>query len=769
MTSSVATSRSSTRPGLVGAGRRVWAAYRADVLAVAALWAGSLLFLCRLFVPIAALRLYVVQGDFSNQFYPFRVFAANEWRAGRVPLWNPYVFAGHPFLADIQTGVFYPLSFLTSVGGALLGLPYQLLEWELALHYPLAATCAYLLGRRLLGSRLGALTTALVFTLSGFLTSYPAQQLAMLEAAVWLPLVLLLLELGVARPTRRGAWVVGAGLALAVCLLAGHTQTALFVGYTAAGYWIWRGVRWRRPVRELALGLMLYNAIGLGVAAVVALPALELLRESVRANLGYEAAAYGFERRALLGVLLPLWRGEQSLYVGVLTLLLALPVAVGAWLPAGWAGRLLPAVESGVGLDRSGARFWGLLAGVGLLLSVGGRGPLFPVLYRVAPGFTLFRDQERAVYLFALAVAVLAGAGAARLAAAVGAGRWRPSWWYLAGPAGLAMLAGAAVAALAAWSDTGADPKGTLAGCAAYFGGWLLVACFVVAWLRCRPAGWLVRGVLLAVVAGDLCAINLGNNLGPVKPDPTPRYQDIVAQLKPSVSEFRVRGESDEVFPPNYAAVWKMPTISGDTPFLVSRVTGLLYAENAEWRRWQALNVKYFLSRQGPFEGIELAFTSGDINVYRVVFSLPRTWAVRAYRVAADPADALRQTVDPANHPGEVVILEAEPGVGPIVPGARPDVRVVSYRSQRIELDTSGDGAAILVLADTWYPGWRAYVDGRETPVLRANYVTRAVALPAGEHRVEFVFVPLGFWAGLVVSVLTVAGAGLYLARAARR
>ena len=87
--------------------------YRADLLAVGLLWLLCALFFWRLFSPVPELRLHVVAGDFTNQFYPFRYFAAAEWGDGRVPLWNPYVFAGHPFLADVQTAVFYPLSLAT--------------------------------------------------------------------------------------------------------------------------------------------------------------------------------------------------------------------------------------------------------------------------------------------------------------------------------------------------------------------------------------------------------------------------------------------------------------------------------------------------------------------------------------------------------------------------------------------------------------------------------------------------------------------------------
>jgi len=753
-------------------------------LSVGCLWLACLLFFARLFSPVDSLRLYVVQGDFSNQFYPFRAFAANEWRAGRVPLWNPYVFGGHPFLADIQTAVLYPPSFATSVVGAVAGLPYTLLEAEMVAHYLLAAVFAYLLGRDLTGSRLGGTVCGVVFTFSGFLTSYPAQQLAMLESAVWLPLALLLLNRAARAGGRWRAWAVGAGSTLGVLLLAGHTQTALFAGYAAAGWYLWRGIGARRRWTELVGGLALFGGVGLGLAMVVILPAAELVQHSVRATLSYEAAAYGFERRALIGVLLPWWRGERSLYVGVLPLLLAAVPAAMAWLPrrgigrgfwlmvrprpSRWQGEHGQAQsehqgDSATVLDRSAARYFGLLGVVALLLSVGGNGPVFPVLYRVAPGFSLFRDQERSVYLFAVAVAVLAAQGAAMLAGAVRRRDRLPGWLFA-----LPVLAGVTCAAVvAATSASGGplDQQGTLAFALAYLAAWLAVALGATVALRRSPRSWMTGPLLISLIALDLCLVNIGNNLGPTKPDPTPRYRDIVAQLKPSASEFRVRAESDQILPPNYGAVWKMPLINGDTPFMLSRVSKFLGADGAEWRRWQALNVKFFVSRQGPFDGVELAFVSDDLNVYRVVFSLPRAWAVRSYQVATDPDDALARTLLPANHPGDIVTLEVEPGVGPVVPGARPDARISSYRSQRVEIETSGDGASVLVLADTWYPGWRAWIDGREVPVLRANYTARAIGLPAGEHHVVFAFVPVPFWVGLAITLATLAGIAVYVRR----
>src|ERR1035437_9258372 len=106
---------------------------RADLLAVLALVLATLAF----FWPMlrrGPARQYVVDGDFSRQFFPFRAFEAREWWAGRIPLWNPDMFAGHPFQADIQTGVFYPIALIDAVIFGRNDFPYIALEGEIVVH-----------------------------------------------------------------------------------------------------------------------------------------------------------------------------------------------------------------------------------------------------------------------------------------------------------------------------------------------------------------------------------------------------------------------------------------------------------------------------------------------------------------------------------------------------------------------------------------------------------------------------------------------------------
>ena len=134
--------------------KRPWRADLAAILALTLLWA---LFFWQALTPNPANQVSLEEGDFSGQFYAFGAYQARRILAGEVPLWNPYNYAGHPFLADVQTAVFYPPRLLTIVLSA--SLPpyhwtYGALQLEAVAHFWLAALFMYLFVRTLTGSRL---------------------------------------------------------------------------------------------------------------------------------------------------------------------------------------------------------------------------------------------------------------------------------------------------------------------------------------------------------------------------------------------------------------------------------------------------------------------------------------------------------------------------------------------------------------------------------------------------------------------------------------
>jgi hypothetical protein len=360
--------------------------------------------------------------DALTYFYPYRAYVAASIREGRVPLWNPYLFLGAPCLANPQAGVFYPLNLTLSW----LTAP-KMVAWSIAIHVALAGVLAYLYARR--AARLspwGALLGASAFAFGGFLSGQ-VEHVNQLNASAWFPLLLLLWE---GRSRARWPVVLGLGAVIGLGLLAGHTQSS-YISASSLALYAFLGVLlegWRerrpqglgkalvRPLLRALLDLALAGLIGAALASVQLLPTLELSRLSIRAGgMSYrEAVAFSLKPlpRLLRYTFLPpgganladVFGGdfytEYLAYMGVVPLLLAM-VAVGSWL-----GR------------RATARLPGQLLGLaaaGVFLALGGYNPVYWALYKLVPGFDLFRVPARWLFPYAFGAAMLAGVGSDRI------------------------------------------------------------------------------------------------------------------------------------------------------------------------------------------------------------------------------------------------------------------------------------------------------------------------------------------------------------------
>ncbi len=348
--------------------------------------------------------------DVFAYFYPYRDFASEALRAGRLPLWNPYLFMGAPLLANSQVAVLYPLHWPW-----LWLSPAKQVAWSIVLHLWLAGAGTYLFARRALRLQpLAAFVGAILFALGGFLGAQ-VEHVNQLNASAWLPWLLLCVE--GALGSGRGRWLglLGGGAIVGLILLAGHTQAAYIVLFAAGVYALlrgWRDLKERRILRGLrGLGALASMAMaGLALAAGQLLPTLELSRLSVRSGgLPYnEAASFSLKPGLVFKAFLPplLWEppfSEFVAYVGLFGLALA---AIGAWTVV---RRRQPGGEA-IGLALTG-----------IFLAFGAYNPVYYLLYRVVPGFDLFRVPARWLLLYSFGVALLAGIGLETL-------RWRRLW-----------------------------------------------------------------------------------------------------------------------------------------------------------------------------------------------------------------------------------------------------------------------------------------------------------------------------------------------------
>src|SRR5947209_9841266 len=207
----------------------------ADRSVVVALLAASLAF----YSPLVFLGRALVDYDAFVYFYPQRVYLAQALLAGRIPLWDPDLFLGVPFLANPQTAVLYPPWWLFLLG------PVQVVYTaQLVLHAFLAAVFTYLLARHAFGVLpLAAVVGGLAYAFGGFAVGQGGH-LNQISAAAWLPAVLLAYDRFAT--TRRVYWLGLGALALALQLLAGHPQETYMTLITLGMFGVVRAP-WRDP------------------------------------------------------------------------------------------------------------------------------------------------------------------------------------------------------------------------------------------------------------------------------------------------------------------------------------------------------------------------------------------------------------------------------------------------------------------------------------------------------------------------------------------
>ncbi|NVJ22590.1 YfhO family protein [Myxococcus sp. AM011] len=173
--------------------------------------------------------------------------------------------------------------------------------------------------------------------------------------------------------------------------------------------------------------------------------------------------------------------------------------------------------------------------------------------------------------------------------------------------------------------------------------------------------------------------------------------------------------------------------------------------------------------RQGPppFEDLELLHRAEDgTTLSRSRTALPRAFLVQRARVVTDD-EALEAVLDADQPFREIAFLASgEPIERPECEGT---VRTSSTGAQHLALDVRACDDSYLIVSDSYYPGWRATVDGKDTPIHRADHSLRAVRLSPGEHHVRFDYTPLSFRAGLLLSLLGWAGLGFVWLKARRR
>jgi len=733
--------------------------------------------------------LYSDHSDLIAEHIPAKRFLVRSFQqTGELPLWCPHMFAGSPFVHDIQVAIFYPPHLL------LLVLPEEAvgpaLSWLVVLHVLLASWLmyAYAVHRGLSGAT--AIIAAMGFMFGGrWLMHMLGGGHYILIGLAWLPLVLLGWEKAVQQ--RRVFWGLVAGIAFALLTLSTQPQWTFYSGLFAA-LWTFAVVLESHERRSLLLRWIgcgvLIVVMTIGLTAIQLLPTLEAATQSSRAGgVGFEGILEGGVRVLLFLVGPALtdepfnlaWEDRGGL---AMTWLI-----VAVWAPVLRGGRTR--YEAGVCLGL-------------FLFAAGGA-----VLFQPLPGFSLFRQPARMAVVAMLPVAFLAAVAVQALTSPEGlteAQRTACQRWLIRVTVAIAILGGGFLLRLRF-----VEGKQEALGGRIYFiitGGliiltWLLLKRLARIKANQQSVYWAallgvdvfalgigfartldrslveqVPGIVRAVVEqnkdkGRILDVDTGTRLAlgsgaPIallagldavrgySPLDVLRYREFLQMIADRDTPLRAL---DSTF--SYPVIGKFTVVNRsllnllNVRFLLKEVEGPLWDHPGKgWRQ---------TARGDDIEEV-YDFLSGGVvplsycTAYENEDCLPRTFVIPSAKPLPERS-AILETIKKTNFRELVYLEDFEEDLEPPQHPAPYTVRIFDYEPNRVRIAAETKTPGFLFLSDVWFPGWTCTVNGEAVKVYRANYTFRAIKVPAGAAEVVFRFEPRSYYLGRIISLAALA------------
>ncbi len=694
--------------------------------------------------------------DFLYHSYPVRSFAATSMAMGEMPLWNPFTFNGMPFLADIQTTVFYlPCTLLMFFvhDGVLNSYWLQLL---IILHYLLAGAGMFHLAKSFRLHQLAALIAGASYMFSGFMITHAIHQ-QIITLVSWFPLILLFFRN--ALRTKEWKWVFLAALVLGHSTLAGYPQLSLYFYFFLGAFFLFELLGAfkakdlaSQPALTMTAKAGLIVALSVAVAMIQLLPTLELSGLSQRAEITYDKSAEGsLAYSQLLTFYFPKFFGvsdahgysyvgpgpywyywETAMYLGILPLILGI---LSAFI---------------LKKDRIIPFLFGVIAFV-LLFSLGKNFFLHKLFYEFVPGFSTFRNPARMGILISLAVSLLGAfsldhllsggipvtqkkrfAKIVMIVGGIGVGFWiLISMNVVQNALGL-VVNDQAGAAIQKYSNISLVV--------------ILAAWALLLWFLKKDTVSMISGLLLvAVFAGDVYLFGGEQNTATVDPmQYFGKAGQLVEFFKKDAGDmpFRVNSRNSQgmIMDRNQGMVSRLQTMEGYTPLALQRVYPPMASDTA---MFDVLNVRFKTVTKG-----------NSLSIERNENPLPRAFFVYQFYVLEKENELVDTLKSHSFDYRSIAALEKDPGKT-LSPGTSPkwSTKVVSYENNEIKLEVDTSIEGFLVLSEIYYPGWNAYVDGTSTEIFRTDYNLRGFFVPKGAHEVDVRFEPSSYANGRMITL----------------
>jgi hypothetical protein len=762
--------------------------------------------------------------DYIGGGFFFYDFISERLGAGALPKWVPYVFGGMPLFAN-PGSTFQPAHFF----GDLFLSTSRVLAFVFLVHFWVAGVGMYLFAKELGCRSWVAFVAGLAFQFTGIITSWVyAGHDGRIIVATLAPLFFHFLHQGVR--TARVAPFAGAAATLGAALLSFQIQNSYYMLLGAAIWGVFCLVHLRHGrsaavlARVAALGLAAV-AFGFLLAAVNFLPFLGYVPESPRGMEGGRGFEYSITfsmptaeilslavpehhgvsvRNPTTGEpLFPSYVGENPFklhteYVGLFVIIL---VALGAV------------------YSRRDPR-WLFFAGLALFMmtiALGGNTPLYRLYFELLPGTQRFRAPSLSFFVVAMSLICMAAITLERIAAiradaaARRAARTDPEAefsrlpWIVGGVVALGVLG---------FLATAGEPAAARGGVAVSLG-WARFVLFAALvggalwlWVRHRVATTAFALALAAITVADLWVIGRRFMHTVDPPEAIFAADDVIRFLQaqpepariwtfPFPEHYRGAGTYGGNFPMHFG----IEQVGGEHPNMLQRwveyvgagtqtyidwhnlITGAEVVSTAEGGQaiafqarpgfLEAANVRYLVSMAPLAHPSLREVHRGSALVYEHVGAMPRAYLVGQVRPVPAGQTALAAMLAEPWDPREVAFVSAESRVQLTGGAVGGSTRILLHEPDRVVVHASADRPALLVLADNYYDGWRATVNGQPAEVVLANHTFRGVAVPQGDSTIEFEFRPASLYTGLYITVggfLLLIGFGVFeLVRSRRR
>ena len=703
----------------------------------------------------------------SLQFYPWREYAFDLLRSGHIPFWNSLNGAGAPLLANYQSALLYPINWL----GLILPIGW-FMSVTAVLHLFIAGCGMWMFTGRLGLTELGRGISALAFALTGYLVArlgtYPT-----IFVAAWIPW-LMWAALSILIDGRRrniGLLAIFTGMQL----LAGHAQTTwysmLLLGCFSVWWAITHRVKWQR-LGIIVVGLIL----GAGLAAVQLLPTAELLAQSQRSGgVEYDTVMnFSYAPARMLNFLSPNIFGtpangtyatkgaffEDAVYFGLIPLISAF-VALLTW---GW-GKIRKSERPDY---FASIPFWFIIVVIAFVLALGKYSPVFPFLYKYVPTFSMFQAPVRWHIWTVFGLSVLAG---------MGVGMWTRGYWVLFGTRlaiaaaiGADLLAGIAPRFLPATLSTSQAFVNLIyavisTGVIGALAGTLTLTQPELKTDR-RYKRWMLA--VWVVIAGDLVYAAWGLNptvpssfydrkvldtasdnraYWPMSVDKQLKFED-GGYLQ--FHDYRVALDKQAEYRaselPNLNMIDRVSLLNNFEPLLVGGYKRYIDLVEGHPAQREALLRAAGVDRVYDEQGKSQMLAEGG----------QRAWFVDTACWHQDNASLEAGLIGEWDVQQVVHLLGQGDCPTNGTTQAGNTVQKVDDNSDQVVVHVTTDHAGWLVLADTYYPGWSAIIDGVPTEIQRANMMFRAVPVPAGAREVRFEYHFRWMWPAVLISLVSV-------------